>query len=105
MIQNVSIIRRSAALGVIIELFLCGFSVVYILTGGFGPCGPARDVPGFVRLFHQPGSWVAGLLVAESKGLHFLLSLAATTMMFSVLAYIALRILHEGTGRAHRQIP
>ena len=83
----------------VIEIFLCGFSVVYILTGGVGPCGPTRDVPGFIRLLHQPGSWLAGLLAGESNAFHFLLSLFATTVVFSGLAYIALRLLHERTAK------
>jgi hypothetical protein len=101
--ENLQKIRRAAALGVIIECFLCGFSVVYILTGGVGPCGPTREVPSFVRLIHQPGSWLAGLLVGDSNALDFLLSLATTTVMLGVLAYIALRVLGERTEKTSPQ--
>ena len=82
------------------ECLMCGFSVAYVLTGGVGPCGPTRDVPGIVRLIHRPGSWLAGLLVPDNSPLHLLMSLAATTVLLSLLAYTVLWRLHERNEKA-----
>ncbi len=87
-------VLRAVKFGVLIECLLCGFSVIYVLTGGFGPCGPARDVPGFVRLVHLPGSWVSGLLSEGGGAIQLPVCLATTTAVLSVMAYIVLRFLH-----------
>ena len=83
---------RATKFGVLVECLLCGFSVPYVLTGGFGPCGPTRDVPGFVRFVHLPGSWLSRLF---SGPMQFVVCIATTTAMLSGLAYILLRLLDK----------
>jgi hypothetical protein len=57
----------AVVIGVTVELVLCGISVVSVLSGGFGPCGPTGEAPTFVRVIHQPGFCLAGLLVEDSS--------------------------------------
>ena len=90
--------------GVIIESVLCGISVVSVLSGGFGPCGPTGDVSGFVRVIRQPGFWLSGCLVEDSSPMYLVLSVAATTMMLSILAYIILRVVHKRNRKLSRNV-
>jgi hypothetical protein len=88
--------------GVAIETVLCVISVVSVLTGGFGPCGPTGDAPVFVRVIHQPGTWLAGLSVEDSDPSYLPLIVLITTIFLSILAYIFLRF---GFGRNEIQLP
>jgi hypothetical protein len=96
-------ILLAAMIGVAIEAALCVLSVVCVLAGGVGPRGPTGDPPAFVRVIHQPGFWIAGLLVGDSSLSYLILSVAVTTLFLSVLAYFALRILHERHKKASGQ--
>ena len=82
-----------AALGVI--------SVVAVVAGGIGPCGLTGHAPGFVRVIHQPGFWLAGVLVADSSVPYLPLALVFTTIFLSVLAWIPLRF-GDGRNIIHR---
>jgi hypothetical protein len=93
-------IARAATIGVGIEFVLCAVSMAYVLSGGFGPCGPTRDVPGFVRVIHRPGFWLAGALAEDSSPGYLLVCLATTTVMLSVLAYTVLRVMRNGNAQS-----
>ena len=77
--------------GVAVEATLCVISVATVLTGGIGPCGLTGDAPGFVRVVHQPGFWLAGALVADSGPLYLPLAVVFTTIFLSLVAWIVLR--------------
>ena len=85
-------ILLAAIWGVVIESALCVVAVVSVLAGGFGPCGPSGDAPGFVRVIHQPGFWLAGLLVGDYNLISIPLAVVVTTVLLSVLAFIVLRL-------------
>lgn len=84
-------ILLAAIIGAVIEFILCVISVISVLTGGIGPCGPTRDVPGFVSIIHQPGFWISGLLVGDYNLLNLPLAVVFTTVFLSLLAFVVLR--------------
>lgn len=86
---------RAVKFGAIIESTLCGISVVSILAGGMGPCGPTGDPPGFVRFIHQPGFWLSGYLVKDSSLSYLPLSVLLTTAMLTVLVYVISMIFRQ----------
>ena len=86
---------RALKYGVITETVLCGISVASVLAGGFGPCGPTGNAPGFVRVIHQPAFWASGFVVEDSSPIYLILSIVLTTVMLSALAYVVLKILRE----------
>jgi hypothetical protein len=81
-------ILQGVACGVSIEFVLCVITVVSVLSGGIGPCGPTGDVPIFVSVVHQPGFWLSGCLVADSSPMYIVLSVAVTTVLLSIVSYI-----------------
>lgn len=87
----------AAIWGVAIESALCVVAVVSVLAGGFGPCGPTGDVPGFVRVIHQPGFWVSSVLVGDYNLISVPLAVMVTTVLLSVVAFVVLRLV-RGTS-------
>lgn len=88
--KKIPAILLAAICGVVIEPALCVIAVVFVLAGGFGPCGPSGDVPGFIKVIHQPGFWLSGLLVEDSTPSYLLLSVMITTVLLSIAAFIIL---------------
>jgi len=87
--------------GVAIEAVLCVIAVVSVLAGGFGPCGPSGDAPGFVRVIHQPGFWLSSILVGDDNLISIPLAVMVTTVLLSILAFIVLRFV-RGTSECQR---
>lgn len=77
--------------GVASESALCVIAVASVLAGGFGPCGPSGDVPGFVQVIHQPGFWVSAFLVGDYNLISIPLAVMITTVSLSIVAFIVLR--------------
>jgi hypothetical protein len=90
-VRRIPTILLAIIFGVAIETALCVISVVSVLAGGVGPCGPTGDAPIFVRVIHQPGTWLAGLLVEDSNPSYLPLIVILTTLLLSGLAFILLR--------------
>lgn len=78
-------------IGAGVEAALCVISVVWVLAGGVGPCGFNGDPPGFVRLIHQPGFWLAGFMVGDSDPSYLPLAVVVTAVFLSILAFIVLK--------------
>jgi hypothetical protein len=95
-LRRIPTILLAAMIGCAIEATLCAISVVSVLARGFGPCGPTGDTPGFVRVIHQPGLWLAGSLVEDSSLSYLLLAVGITAVFLSVFAFMMLRF---GVGR------
>jgi hypothetical protein len=101
-VREIPTILLAIIFGVAIETALCVISVVSVMAGGFGPCGPTGDAPVFVRVIHQPGIWLAGLLVEDSNPSYLPLIVLITTVFLSVLAFIFLRF---GLGKNEIRSP
>jgi len=99
--RKIPTILLAVMIGVAIEAALCVISVVVVLAGGFGPCGPTGDAPSFVRVIHQPGFWLAGFLVEDSSPSYLLLAVGITTVFLSILALVILRF-GIGNNEIHR---
>jgi hypothetical protein len=84
-------ILRAVKYGALIELALCGASVVYVLSGGFGPCGPSRDVPPLVQFIHQPGLLFAAQIAEEGSFGYLVCGMFITTLLLTGLSAIALK--------------
>ncbi|NBV20890.1 MAG: hypothetical protein EBS05_02690 [Proteobacteria bacterium] len=85
-------IWRAIRTGLIVEFLLCLITVVYVVSGPFGPCGPVRNVTGFVYVIHLPGTWLAGCFVRDSSNIYPLLAMGTTTVMLSLLAHVGSRV-------------
>jgi hypothetical protein len=96
--RSLRAVLGALVLGVLVESALCVVSVACVLAGGFGPCGPTGDAPGFVRLIHQPGFWAAGFFVQDSSPMYLALSVIFTTAILSGLAFVVLKILNQRRG-------
>src|SRR5437899_10084417 len=83
-------ILRAAKYGALIELVLCGASVIYVLSGGFGPCGPSRDIPAFVQFIHEPGFLFAAQITEKGSFGYLVCGLFITTLLLTGLSAIAL---------------
>ncbi len=89
--RKVPAVLLAFIVGFAVEAALGVISVVSVLAGGIGPCGFTGDAPGFVRVIHQPGFWLAGALVGDSSLNYFLLAILITTVFLSILAFFVLR--------------
>jgi hypothetical protein len=77
--------------GIAAETVLGTVTLVSILCGGIGPCGPTGNIPIPISAIHQPGFWISGYLVEDSSPLYLPLAVAITGTLLSVLAYFVLR--------------
>jgi hypothetical protein len=91
-LRKVPAVVLAFIIGFATEAVLGAISVVSVLAGGIGPCGFTGDAPGFVRVIHQPGFWLAGSLVKNSGPSYFPLAVFITTVFLSVLAIFVLRL-------------
>lgn len=87
--RNITVILLAAMIGTAAEVGLGVISVVTSLAQGDRP---SEDVPDFIQTIHQPGFWLAGLLVDDSSPSSLILAVGITTLFFSILAFVLLRI-------------
>jgi len=94
-LQKVPTLLFALIIGFAAEMCFGAISVVAVLSGGIGPCGFTGEAPGFIRIIHQPGSWAAGLLVADSSPAYLPLVVLNTTVFLSFLAFFILRLIAD----------
>jgi hypothetical protein len=88
--------RKSSAIlialitGCATEVLLCVVAVISIFSGGFGPCGSSGDFPGWLAFVHQPGVWLAELLLPDATISQLPIIVGTTAAELGLAAYLAM---------------
>jgi hypothetical protein len=87
--RKIPAVLLALIIGFVAEAALGAISVVSVFAR-IGPCGFAGDAPGFVRTIHQPGFWLAAVLVGDSSPRYLPLAIFITTVFLSLMAFFVL---------------
>ena len=86
-------------IGCLTEVALCVVGIASIFSGGFGPCGPSGDFPGWLVLIHLPGVWIAESLLPRGGFADVPIMLVTTSALLSTVAYVVILFVRRWVRR------